>query len=147
VVELFAELGSSNARTFNKWREYPSSLVEWNPTQRAKYATIINRITPWVQTEVTGKVFVQNVTTLFKQVDLIGSLESTQDKLISDRLRYSIVAKLMQITVANMLWNLNQRDWRSGSADKITMLEIWLTKVAFMAQKKGPGFGPFGKLY
>ena len=45
-----------------------------------------------------------------------------------------------------MLWNLNQRDWRSGK-DKITMLEVWLTKIAFMAQKKGPGFGPFGKLY
>ena len=51
----------------------------------------------------------------------------------------------MQITVANMLWNLNQRKFPKNM--EVTLLEVWLTKVAFMAQKKGPGFGPFGKLY
>ena len=145
VVELFAELGSSNARTFNKWQDYPSELADWNTTQRSKYAAIVNRITPWVETGVTGKEFVQNVATLFKQVELVKQTEISQEKLMSDRLRYSIVAKLMQLVVANMLWNLNQRNFPKNR--EVTMLEVWLTKVAFMAQKKGPGFGPFGKLY
>ena len=64
---------------------------------------------------------------------------------VAQRLRWAIVAKLMQLEVANMLFNMKSRKFVKNP--EVNQLEVWLTRIAYMAQKKGPGFGPFGKLY
>jgi hypothetical protein len=51
----------------------------------------------------------------------------------------------MQLEVANMLFNMKSRKFVKNP--EVNQLEVWLTRIAYMAQKKGPGFGPFGKLY
>ena len=134
-------MGSTGHNTFNKWQDYPSTLAEWNPQQKNYYKGIVNRITPWVFVGAAGNEFVQNVTTLFKQYELVDSFNTT----ISQRLRWTIVAKLMQLEVANMLYNLKSRKYVKNP--EVNQLEVWLTRIAYMAQKKGAGFGPFGKLY
>ena len=141
VSLAFKELGSIGWDTYNRHQQYPNELAQWNPQQKNKYKGIVNRITPWVQVGVTGNEFVQNVTTLFKQYELVHEFDST----VSQRLRWAIVAKLMQLEVANMLFNMKSRKFTKNP--EVNQLEVWLTRIAYMAQKKGPGFGPFGKLY
>ena len=141
VSLAFKELGSIGWDTYNRWQQYPSTLAQWNSQQKNVYKGIVNRITPWVQVGVTGNEFAQNVTTLFKQYELVHSFNST----VSQRLRWAIVAKLMQLQVANMLFNMKSRKFVKNP--EVNQLEVWLTRIAYMAQKKGPGFGPFGKLY
>ena len=63
-------------------------------------------------------------------------------KVTSDRLRFNIVSKLMQVRCYYLLKKLSSR----GKLGK-TNLDKFVTLIMYMAQKKGKGFGPFGKIY
>ena len=69
-----------------------------------------------------------------------GKVEIKQS---ADRLRYNIVSKLMQVHILWVLKHLSKKKYTK----EISALDVWVTYVCFMAQKKGSGFGPFGKIY
>ena len=64
-------------------------------------------------------------------------------KVSSDRLRFNVVSKLMEVQCYYFLKKLSEREHVKG----VTNLEVWVTLIAYMAQKKGAGFGPFSKIY
>ena len=64
-------------------------------------------------------------------------------KVSSDRLRFNVVSKLMEVRCYYLLKKLSTREYVKG----VSNLEVWVTLIAYMAQKKGAGFGPFGKIY
>ncbi len=100
-----------------------------------------------IQVKKGGKF--QSVLPLNKQQkDMLQSVKIKDDgpeiKQSADRLRYNIVSKLMQVDCLRVLNKLS--NVKTGNT-KISKLDVWVTYVCFMAQKKGKGFGPFAKLY
>jgi len=72
----------------------------------------------------------------------------TNAKFISNRLRFNITSKLMIIKVAEMLMRLDvDSKYKKIVGDKHTKFDVFCTEVIMLAQKAGPQFGPFGKLY
>ena len=69
--------------------------------------------------------------------------EYRKAKVSSDRLRFNVVSKLMEVRCYYLLKKLSTREYVDG----VSNLEVWVTLIAYMAQKKGKGFGPFGKIY
>jgi len=175
VRKLFITLAGAGVFT-NQAKEYPDSLAKWNQPERAKYESWVDTIKgTFIDTgDVNGKAFVDNVTRLFtevavmageikvkkggkfksvlaltkKQKDMLQSVKEKDDgpeiKQSADRLRYNIVSKLMQVDCLRVLNDLS--NVKTGNT-KISKLDVWVTYVCFMAQKKGKGFGPFAKLY
>jgi len=170
VRELFTKLGVPFA---NDATQYPADSKAWKKAA-PDYEKMVDRISgKFIQTGgVTGKEFVKTVTRMFLQVDLLDfekrkglgftawskkqkdelSPPSEDDgdkkgerKDTSDRLRYNIVSKLMQVDCLDKLKKLQMK--KSPKNKDISQLDVWVTYVCFMAQKKGKGFGPFGKLY
>ena len=174
VAALFRELGDSDGVNFNNWRNYPRTLEAWLNVKN-KYQTMaaaVNKKTKTWNCETgisSGKEFVENVTLLFQEVEALSGLEPSSKKrtgyefgpgigeatdwgksyrdakYTSDRLRFNIVSKLMILKTAHMLKKLSDKKFRKNQ--KVNLLEVWLTNICFMAQKRGKGFGPFGKLY
>ena len=170
VRELFVKLGAPFANDATK---YPADSKAWKKAA-PDYERMVDRISgKFIDCGgVNGKTFINTVTRMFLQVDLLDfekridmgftawnkkqkeelSPPSEDDgdkkgerKDTSDRLRYNIVSKLMQVDCLDKLRKL--KDKKSPKNKDITHLDIWVTYVCFMAQKKGKGFGPFGKLY
>jgi len=174
VAALFRELGDSDGVNFNNWRNYPRTLEAWLNVKN-KYQTMaaaVNKKTKTWNCETgisSGKEFVDNVTLLFQEVEALSGLEPSSKKrtgyefgpgigeatdwgksyrdakYTSDRLRFNIVSKLMILKTAHMLKKLSEKTFSKNL--KVNLLEVWLTNICFMAQKRGKGFGPFGKIY
>ena len=51
----------------------------------------------------------------------------------------------MILKCADMLKKLSTKKFTKNK--EVNLLEVWLTEICFMAQKRGKGFGPFGKIY
>ena len=66
-------------------------------------------------------------------------------RLTSFRLRFNVVAKLMQVQCYYYLKKMSEKVDDPATGE--TRLDKWITLVMYMAQKKGAGFGPFGKIY
>jgi len=74
----------------------------------------------------------------------------TNAKFISNRLRFNITSKLMIVKVADMLMRLEGKDsiyQKTLVNDNHTKFDVFCTEVIMLAQKAGPQFGPFAKLY
>ena len=59
--------------------------------------------------------------------------EYRKAKVSSDRLRFNVVSKLMEVQCYYLLKKLSEREYVKG----VSNLEVWVTLIAYMAQKKG----------
>lgn len=174
VGKLFVNLGMSGGSSFNNWRNYPRTLAAWM-REKQKYKQMATNVKTntkaWnCNTGISsGAEFEENITFLFQEVEALSGLEPSYKKhtgyefgegigeatdwgssyrnakYTSDRLRFNIVSKLMILKCADMLKKLSTKKFSKNN--KVNLLEVWLTEICFMAQKRGPGFGPFGKIY
>ena len=104
----------------NVWKNYPSTPVEFN-TQKKEWGDIFNKIKNKVKTNITSEdEFVESISKLLMDKDNYGTANS----------------KLMQL---NFLYNLIDL----GELE----MEKFVTDLFFLAEKRGPGFGPFAKIY
>ena len=211
VLKLLGSLsGAPGAENFNHWEQYPRTLARWE-RDKGTFIHMVNQIMKksdaWpigvnsknvdVNEKVTsGEDFANNVTTLFKEVENLASVEpivlnkkkqpvggyeagpgidkSYAQKLLpsvgyydpkkvdvkvidwgtnyrnakvtSDRLRFNVVAKLMQVQCYYYLKKMSEKVPDRAMPNE-TRLDKWVTLIMYMAQKKGKGFGPFGKIY
>jgi hypothetical protein len=104
----------------NEWKNYPTTMLEFN-TQEKEWCGIFNKIKNKVKTNINSEEeFVKTMTTLLMDKENYGTANS----------------KLMQL---NFLYNLIDL----GEVE----MEKFVTDLFFLAEKRGPGFGPFGKIY
>ena len=104
----------------NEWNNFPASAKDFN-TEIADWKGMFDEIKNEVTTNVkTSEEFTSSILTLMMDKDNYGIANS----------------KLIQI---NFLFNLMQlsKDTR----------EKFITDLFFLAEKRGQGFGPFGKIY
>lgn len=102
----------------NDHNQYPKTLAEFVKEQN-KWLKLFNQINKKVETNISAKDFKNNMRLVFR----------SREKHIASN-------KLMQIKFISELLKLKKEDQN----------EV-MTDMAFLAQKKGKKFGPFGKLY
>lgn len=108
----------------NDWNEYPTSLVEFNSDVK-KYKNMMDTLlkNKLFETKITNsKQFVDNMEKLY-----VSKIEN-----------YDHIAnsKLMQLHFMSLISKLSEKQ-----------LNQFITELFFLGQKKGKGFGPFGKIY
>jgi hypothetical protein len=105
----------------NKWQNYPSSILQFN-SEKKKYKDMFEKIKTKVNTNgaSTSKEFIDSISKMFLDKDNYGTANS----------------KLMQIEILYQLISLPKAKF-----------EGFITDLFFLAEKRGDGFGPFGKLY
>jgi hypothetical protein len=120
-VELVYEAAKRNKMDFvNKWQDYPSSAPEFVKEEK-RYKDMFNVVNKNVETGLTNdKEFSENI---LKQIIDTENYGTTNSKLMQLKFLYEIT-KL---------------------SEKKT--EKFITDLFFLAEKRGKGFGPFGKLY
>lgn len=101
----------------NNNKNFPTTVDEF-VNQKAEWIKIFNRVKQYTNV-ASASVFEENILSVFG----------------SDRPDYAH-SKLMQLKLFDSIFSLK--------GDKLDQL---LTELAFLAQKKGAVFGPFGKLY
>ena len=110
-----------NINLNNKWQNYPSSIAEFNSNEK-KYKDMFDK--------VKTKINTNGVTDSDEFVLSIS-------KMFLDKVNYGTAnSKLMQLEFLDQLTSLSKKD-----------LEGFITDLFFLAEKRGKGFGPFGKLY
>ena len=122
---LIAKLKDFGITKFeNNWKKYPQTMenFEENKEIYSKRFTAINS-KKFIHTKInSAKDFIDNITTLYRS--------KTENKF------HIANSKLMQLTFVYELSKLKKQD-----VDKL------ITDMLFLAQKRGKGFGPFGKIY
>jgi hypothetical protein len=120
-VELVVEAGKKHKITItNDWKKFPSSSVAFN-TEEKKQKEKFNKIKRKVKTNITDdKEFAANILSMMMDKDNYGTANS----------------KLMQLDFLYQIINLGEDG-----------MEKFITDLFFLAEKRGKGFGPFGKLY
>lgn len=120
-VELVEKAAKKfNIDFVNDWHKFPSSTVEFN-TEEKKYKGMFNMIKNHVETQIdSDKVFSENILKMMMDQNNYGTANS----------------KLMQIKFLYELVILPKKK-----------MEGFITDLFFLAEKRGEGFGPFGKLY
>jgi hypothetical protein len=120
-VELVEKAAKNyNIEFINDWHKFPSSTVEFN-TEEKKYKGMFNLIKNHVETQIdSDTVFSENILKMMMDPDNYGTANS----------------KLMQIKFLYELVILPKKK-----------MEGFITDLFFLAEKRGKGFGPFGKLY
>ena len=103
----------------NRWQEYPASAKEYTK-QKSKYMKMFASIKNKVTTNQTS----QN-----------GFHTAMLSSFANDKMGIA-TSKLMQLTFLHELMKLSKKK-----------RDALLTDMLFLAMKKGPKFGPFGKLY
>ena len=127
----FKVLGMMNGRPFNlsfmnSHISYPKDSEKFKREQ-GKYVRMWDNIKGKVITGITTKKeFVSNFMTAFD--DSTVSIKESQKSIAT--------SKLMQLDFLAQVFGMGE--------EKSNEL---FTNMAFLAQKKGEGFGPFGKLY
>jgi hypothetical protein len=106
----------------NDWNKYPNDLKSFD-TNLKEYKKMFNKIKTKVETGINNeKEFEKNMFSMFSSKD-------TKNQNIAH-------TKCMQISFLYDLVSLNDMDM-----NKLT------TDIFYLAEKRGEGFGPFGKLY
>lgn len=120
-VELVEKAGQKHKIVINnKWQNYASTPAEFN-TNVKTYVKQFNKIKTKVKTQITNsKDFETNIRSMLMDKENHGTANS----------------KLMQL---DFLYNLI-----NGGDD---VMEKFITDLFFLAEKRGEGFGPFGKIY
>jgi hypothetical protein len=120
-VELVHEAAKRNKMDFvNNWHDYPSTAPEF-VKEEEDYKNMFNVVNKKVKTGLTNdKEFSENI---LKQIIDPENYGTTNSKLMQLKFLYEIT-KL---------------------SEKKT--EKFITDLFFLAEKRGKGFGPFGKLY
>lgn len=119
-VELVYESAKRNKMDFeNKWQKYPSTAPQF--VEEKQYTDMFNIVNKNVKTGLTNdKEFSENI---LKQIIDPENYGTTNSKLMQLKFLYEIT-KLSK-----------------------TKTEKFITDLFFLAEKRGKGFGPFGKLY
>lgn len=120
-VELVYKAGKKYKIDFeNDWHKYPSTAPEFT-TEEKNYVNMFNKIKSKVETQISDeKTFSASILKMLMDDDNRGTANS----------------KLMQIKFLYEITSLTQKN-----------LEGFITDLFFLAEKRGEGFGPFGKLY
>jgi len=120
-VELIQETAKKHKMIFdNDWHNFPSTAADFN-SEKSSWRGVFNKIKNKVKTNITS------------DGEFIGSIS----KMLMDKNNYGTAnSKLMQI---NFLYNF------VDLGDK--QMEKIITDLFFLAEKRGKGFGPFGKIY
>jgi hypothetical protein len=104
----------------NDWHNFPSNAVDFN-SEKSAWRGVFNKIKNKVKTNITS------------DEEFIGSIS----KMLMDKENYGTAnSKLMQM---NFLYNFIDL----GDNE----MEKFITDLFFLAEKRGKGFGPFGKIY
>jgi len=104
----------------NDWHKYPSTATEFNDEEKS-YNAKFNKIKGKVKTNIDNdKKFSESILKMLMDKDNYGTANS----------------KLMQVEFLYQLVKLPKKD-----------MEGFITDLFFLAEKRGQGFGPFGKLY
>ena len=104
----------------NAWQDYPNTSKDFR-THQKEYVDIFNKVKRKVNTGIQNeKDFITNIITLIS----------------NDESRRVGISKLMQLKFYNGILSLNENKQRE-----------LVTDLFFLAEKRGDGFGPFGKIY
>ncbi len=115
-----------NLSFMNNHTSYPKDLKSFE-TNKAKYVTMWKKIKGKVKTGIkTEQEFIRNFSTAFS--DSTVNVKDSQRPIAS--------SKLMQLDFLTQVFGMGEKKNN----------ELF-TNMAFLAQKKGQGFGPFGKLF
>lgn len=120
-VELIKIAAKEHKMNFsNDWKKFPSDAAGFN-SEINEWKNKFNSIKSKVNTKITSaEDFSASILTLMVDPENFGTANS----------------KLMQIEFLYNFTKLNQ-----------TGMEKFITDLFFLAEKRGKGFGPFGKLY
>lgn len=120
-VELVYEAAKRNKMDFvNKWQDYPSTASEFVKEEK-EYKDMFNVVNKKVKTGlINDKEFSEN---MLKQIIDPENYGTTNSKLMQLKFLYEITKLTEKKT------------------------EKFITDLFFLAEKRGTGFGPFGKLY
>jgi len=120
-VELVAEAAKRHRMSFsNDWNNFPSDAKSFN-TEAADWKDMFNKIKDKVKTNITS------------DKDFANAIS----KMLMDKENYGTAnSKLMQL---DFLYNFVQLGDKG--------MEKFITDLFFLAEKRGKGFGPFGKIY
>jgi hypothetical protein len=125
IAEIIKTLDKFKIGGFNNdWNEYPTSLVEFNDD--------VKKYTDMMDTILKNRLFETKITNCQQFVD-------NMEKLYLSKIEnYDHIAnsKLMQLHFMSSISKLSK-----------TKLDQFVTELFFLGQKKGKGFGPFGKIY
>lgn len=104
----------------NDWHNFPSTVEEFN-SQKSEWRSVFNKIKHKVKTNITS------------DEEFIGSII----KMLMDKENYGTAnSKLMQMNFLENFIDLGEKE-----------MEKFITDLFFLAEKRGKGFGPFGKIY
>jgi hypothetical protein len=104
----------------NAWQDYPNTSKDFR-THQKEYVDIFNKVKRKVNTGIQNeKDFITNIITLISNDE-------------SNRVG---ISKLMQLKFYSEILSLNETEQKELMAD-----------LFFLAEKRGDGFGPFGKIY
>lgn len=120
-VELVHEATKKNKMNFeNKWQNYPSTAAAFVEKEK-EYKDMFNVVNKKVNTGIKNdKEFSENILKQLMDPENSGTANS----------------KLMQLKFLYEITKLTQKK-----------TEKFITDLFFLAEKRGDGFGPFGKLY
>jgi hypothetical protein len=120
-VELIEEESRKHKMIFdNDWHNFPSTVADFN-SEKSAWRGVFNKIKNKVKTNIRS------------DEEFIGSIS----KMLMDPKNYGIAnSKLMQINFLYNFINLGDKE-----------MEKFITDLFFLAEKRGKGFGPFGKIY
>ena len=118
VAMVMELLDSFKVKFENNHNKYPKTISEFSDEQD-KWLKLFKKINKKVDSGITVKDFIKNMRTVF-----------------SSKTKHIASSKLMQIKFISELLSLKKE-----------LLNEIMTDMAFLAQKKGKQFGPFGKLY
>jgi hypothetical protein len=120
-VELVYEAAKRNKMDFkNIWQDYPSTTPMFVEEEN-KYKEMFDVVNKKVETNIkTSDEFARNILKQIADPDNYGTANS----------------KLMQLKFLYEMTKLTEKK-----------TEKFITDLFFLAEKRGPGFGPFGKLY
>jgi phosphopentomutase len=120
-LDLLAKQMQKFSKTFNnRHQNFPKEYEDFL-LQKQKWQVLFNKVnavSKKVTTNINNNQFVDSMATFY-----------TSNKS-------NAVSKLMQLTLLNEILSLQGK-----KKDEL------ITDIYFLAQKKGKGFGPFGKLY
>jgi hypothetical protein len=108
----------------NDWNQYPQKGSDFNKDEE-KYRKMFDSI--------NSKRFIN--TGIVSSNDFISNMKKLYISKIENYLHIAN-SKLMQLTFVSEISKLNKKD-----------MDRLITEMLFLAQKKGEGFGPFGKIY
>ena len=120
-VGLIEEVSKKHKMEFdNDWNNFPSNLADFN-SEKSAWLGVFNKIKNKVETNInSNEEFVKTIS-----------------KLLMDKQNYGTGnSKLMQLNFLYNFINLGEKG-----------MEKFITDLFFLSEKRGKGFGPFGKIY